>query len=91
MVDRSGMAAPQRGQVAGASDMAGAASRRRFSCITVGGLAGSSGWPGRGRFAPQVKQMRSSCWTVAAQTGQVRVAMTASGRQRIGGRYLSRD
>ena len=60
-IDRSGMAAAQFGQTAGASDEAVAPSRRRDSCITVGGMVGSSGCSGRGRFAPQVKQMRSSC------------------------------
>jgi hypothetical protein len=37
------MAAAQFGQTAGASDEAVAPSRRRDSCITVGGMVGSSG------------------------------------------------
>ena len=43
MIDRSGMAVWQCGQTAGASDEAVAPSRRRESCITVGGVVGSSG------------------------------------------------
>ena len=44
--------------------------------MTVGGVAGSSAGLLRGRFAPHVKQMRSSRWTSAAHAGQVRVAMS---------------
>ena len=73
----SRMAAPQCGQ----DDPAGGAaapSRFGYSCITVG-EAGSSADLRLGRLAPQVKQMRSSGWTSAAQAGQVRVAMSSSG------------
>ena len=58
---------------------------RRYSCITVGGVASSSAGPRRGRFVPQVKQIRSSWLTVAAQPGQVSVAMASSGTAGAGG------
>src|SRR4029077_17923882 len=58
---------------------------RRYSCITVGGVVSSSTGPRRGRFVPQDKQIRSSWLTVAAQPGQVSVAMASSGTS--GGRW----
>ena len=52
---------------------------RRYSCMTVVG-AGQSSSRGlfRGRLAPQVKQIRSSGLTSAAQLGQVSVAIMSS-------------
>ena len=66
---------------------AAAPSRSAYSCMTVG-EAGSSAILRLGRLAPQVKQMRSSCWTSAAQAGQVKVAMSSSGT--AAGKVLTR-
>jgi hypothetical protein len=38
-----------------------------------------------GRLAPQVKQIRSSCFTAAAQLGQVSVAIVSSWGVMVGG------
>ena len=75
----SWMDAPQCGQAAGPAAGAGAPSRLRYSCMIVGGAGRHPPRrPLRGRFAPQVKQMRSLGLTSAAQAGQVRVAMSSS-------------
>ena len=74
------------GPVAGAGPPGAAPPGRRYSCITVGGVVSScSAGPRRGRFVPQVKQIRSSWLTVAAQPGQVNVAMASSGTAGAGG------
>jgi len=62
--------APQFGQKAPGSDPA--AMKR---CEMVGVSTSSSG-PGLcGRFAPHLKQIRSSGWTLTPQSGQLRLAM----------------
>src|SRR5215469_5832394 len=87
--DWSATGRPQAGQVAGAPGAA-LSSRRRYSCITVGGVTSSSTGPLRGRFVPQVKQIRSSWLTAAAQPGQVSVAMSSSGTAVVGAVYHQR-
>ncbi len=46
--------------------------------IVVGAGWSSSQAPARGRLAPQVKQMRSTGLTTAAQVGHVRFAISSS-------------
>ncbi len=51
----------------------------------VGAGASSSRGLILGRLAPQVKQIRSSCFTAAAQLGQVSVAIMSSWGFMVGG------